>query len=100
MASKAVANYLGVATSANVIAVKSWDHAIYAYTSDIVAGITYITAAALQSKRPSVANFSWSCEYTNALAAAAASAILAGVHIVAAAGNLGIECIDFPSQSE
>lgn len=100
MASKAAGTILGVASSAKVIAVKCWDRAPEALTSDIVGGITYITLGALQSKRPSVANFSWHCASTDSLVAAAAHAILAGVHIVAAAGNSRMEVLFFPGQSE
>ena len=100
MASKAVGLYSGLAKSAKVIAVKCWDHAKDAFTSDIVAGITYIHLGAQISKKPSIANFSWHCASTDALGAAAAHAILAGVHIVAAAGNSRMETLYFPSWGE
>jgi len=100
MASKAVGSSFGVARSANVIAVKCWNVDREAYLSDIVAGISYIMFEAMESKRPSVANFSWHCRSTPALVKAAASAIAAGVHIVAAAGNSHTEVFNFPCDGE
>jgi cerevisin len=100
MASKAAGRFLGVAPQAKLIAVKCWDYAVEALVSDMVGGITYITLGALSSKKPSVANFAWHCSSTNSLVQAASHAILAGVHIVAAAGNSRMEALYFPSQSE
>jgi hypothetical protein len=100
MASKVIGGHSGVAKSAHAIAVKCWDHAKTALTSNILAGITYIQIGAQISRRPSIANFSWHCESRDSLVAAVNHALSAGIHIVAGAGNSHMTVFLFPSHGE
>jgi cerevisin len=87
VAGTCVGGILGVAKSANVFAVKVMADNGSGATSDIISGISAATQAALKSGRPSVINMSIGGPQNQALDAAAANAVGAGVHVVVAAGN-------------
>jgi len=87
VAGTCVGGILGVAKKANVIAVKVMADNGSGATSDIISGISFAAQAALKSGRPSVINMSIGGPVNQALDAAAANAVQAGVHVVVAAGN-------------
>jgi len=87
VAGTCVGGILGVAKKANVIAVKVMGDNGSGATSDIISGISFAAQNALKTGRPSVINMSIGGPVNQALDAAAANAVQAGVHVVVAAGN-------------
>jgi cerevisin len=87
VASTAVGANYGVATAANVIAVKVWDHAQFAKISNVLAAFEWIVAAYSASGNMSVVNLSWTANPSLSLDKAAIQAIAAGLHFTGSAGN-------------
>ncbi|CAE6455213.1 unnamed protein product [Rhizoctonia solani] len=77
----------GLATSANIIAVKVCSDDGQCATSDIVAGVGFVSTQAKESGRPSVAIMSLGGIADPAIDRAVGNAILAGTHFAVAAGN-------------
>ncbi|CAE6445785.1 hypothetical protein ACGC1H_003911 [Rhizoctonia solani] len=77
----------GLATAANVIAVKVCSDAGQCAGSDIVAGIEYVVKQAGSSGRPSVATMSLGGGGDPAIDAAVVAGINHGIHFTVAAGN-------------
>jgi len=87
VASMAVGTHYGVATAANVIAVKVWDHPEYARHSDVISAFEWVVRAYMESGRPSVVNLSWTAKLDVSLTKAAIQAMAVGLHFTGAAGN-------------
>jgi cerevisin len=87
VAGTAAGGILGVAKKASLFAVKVMGDDGSGATSDIISGIAFATQAAQASGRPSVINMSIGGPVNQAIDAAAANAVAAGVHVVVAAGN-------------
>ncbi|CCO33167.1 Cerevisin [Rhizoctonia solani AG-1 IB] len=77
----------GLATSAKIIAVKVCSDDGQCATSDIVAGVGFVSTQAKESGRPSVAIMSLGGIADPAIDRAVGNAILAGTHFAVAAGN-------------
>lgn len=84
---------IGLAPSAQILAVKSFDSYGYAYTSDILAGVEYAIEEGVD-----VINMSYGgAGETQAEAQLMAQAVAAGIVLVAASGNSGSSQVDFPA---
>ncbi|KDQ21395.1 hypothetical protein BOTBODRAFT_50040 [Botryobasidium botryosum FD-172 SS1] len=81
----------GVATAANLIAVKVLSDSGSGSTSDIVAGVNWVVSSARSSGRPSIATMSLGGGANTALDNAVSSGISAGVHFTIAAGNSNVD---------
>ncbi|KAG8737114.1 subtilisin-like serine protease [Ceratobasidium sp. 414] len=86
-AGTAVGNKYGVATSANIIAVKVLSDSGSGYFSDIIAGVVYATLGSAVSGRPSVVIMSLGGATNLALDLTVNAAIDGGLHFAIAAGN-------------
>ncbi|CAE6344467.1 unnamed protein product [Rhizoctonia solani] len=87
----AVGATYGVATSANIIAVKVLSDSGSGSVSGIIAGINYIVTSAKSSGRPSIATFSISGAANSALDSAVNNAIANGIHCTVAAGGSNVD---------
>ncbi|CAE7229635.1 unnamed protein product [Rhizoctonia solani] len=92
-AATAVGDTFGLATSANVIAVKVLGDNGLGPWSDVIAGIDYVLTQSSESGRPSIATLSLSGLAYPPIDAAVSNAIAKGIHFTVAAGNLGIDAI-------
>ncbi|QRV89205.1 proteinase R [Ceratobasidium sp. AG-Ba] len=90
-AGTAVGTTYGVATSANVIAVKVLSDAGSGSYSDVIAGINWVTTQARSSGHPSVANMSLGGGASSAVDQAVSNSITSGVHYAIAAGNSNVD---------
>ncbi|CAE6362963.1 unnamed protein product [Rhizoctonia solani] len=90
-AATAVGNTYGVATSANVIAVKVLSDAGSGAYSDIISGVNYVVTSAASSGRPSIATLSLGGSANSALDSAINTAIGKGIHFTVAAGNSNVD---------
>ncbi|KAH7326858.1 putative subtilisin-like serine protease [Rhizoctonia solani] len=86
-AGTAVGSGFGLATSANVIAVKVCSDAGRCAASDIIAGINFAVTRAASSGRPSIVTMSLGLPPTTSLDNAVTSAMGRGIHFTVAAGN-------------
>jgi cerevisin len=82
VSSMAVGAHYGVATAANVIAVKVWDHAKYAKISDVLASFEWLVAAYLVSENLGIVNLSWTADPSPSLTKAAIQTIAVGLHFI------------------
>jgi subtilase family protein len=96
----AVGAVYGLASEANVIAVKIWDNANSARTSVITDTFEWIATEIPKTGRPSIVNLSVTGEPNAILNRAISAAMSAGVHFVAAAGNHHQVAKRFPAGSE
>jgi cerevisin len=91
----------GVASKANVFAVKVMGDDGTAPASDIIAGINFVAFNAATTGNPSVINLSVSTPPSRALDTACSNAVSMGVHVVVAAGNDNRDATgDSPARSE
>ncbi|KAG8741725.1 subtilisin-like serine protease [Ceratobasidium sp. 414] len=90
-AGTAVGATYGVATSANIIAVKVLSDAGSGTNSDVIAGINYAYNQARASGRPSVATMSLGGGANTAVDSAVSTAISGGLHFSIAAGNSNVD---------
>ncbi|QRV89207.1 cuticle-degrading protease [Ceratobasidium sp. AG-Ba] len=90
-AGTAVGTTYGIATSANIIAVKVLSDAGSGTNSDVIAGINYAYSAYKSSGRPSVATMSLGGGANTAVDSAVSSAISGGLHFTIAAGNSNVD---------
>ncbi|KAF8751539.1 peptidase [Rhizoctonia solani] len=91
-AGTAVGASYGVATSANIIAVKVMlSDAGSGTNSDVIAGINWAATQARSSGRPSVANLSLGGGASTAVDSAVSNAISGGLHFAIAAGNSNVD---------
>ncbi|KAF8704717.1 peptidase, partial [Rhizoctonia solani] len=90
-AGTAVGASYGVATSANIIAVKVLSDAGSGTNSDVIAGINWAATQARSSGRPSVANLSLGGGASTAVDSAVSNAIAGGLHFAIAAGNSNVD---------
>ncbi|KAJ1306423.1 hypothetical protein OPQ81_007426 [Rhizoctonia solani] len=86
-AATAAGTGFGLATAANVIAVKVCSDAGQCASSDIIAGVNYVVSQAKSSGRPSIATMSLGGDADTAIDNAVSAAIKAGIHFTVAAGN-------------
>ncbi|KAF8705477.1 peptidase S8 family, partial [Rhizoctonia solani] len=86
-AGTAAGSGFGLATAANIIAVKVCSDAGECATSDIVAGVNYVVSRAASSGRPTIATMSLGGDIDSAIDSAVSSAISRGIHFTVAAGN-------------
>ncbi|CAE6393673.1 unnamed protein product [Rhizoctonia solani] len=86
-AGTAAGSGFGLATSANVIAVKVCSDDGQCATSDIVAGVNYVVTQAESSGRPTIATMSLGGVAEAAIDSAVTAAISRGIHFTVAAGN-------------
>ncbi|KAH7326857.1 peptidase S8/S53 domain-containing protein [Rhizoctonia solani] len=86
-AGTAAGSGFGLATAANIIAVKVCSDAGECATSDIVAGVNYVVSRAASSGRPTIATMSLGGPTDTAIDSAVSSAISRGIHFTVAAGN-------------
>ncbi|KAJ7292944.1 serine protease [Mycena rebaudengoi] len=84
----------GVAKKANIIAVKVLHDAGFGWTTDIVAGLAWVSTAAAASGRPSVVSMSIAGGVSPALDSAVAALTASGIHVVVAAGNDNFDAKD------
>ncbi|KAG9120766.1 subtilisin-like serine protease, partial [Ceratobasidium sp. 392] len=90
-AGTAVGNTYGVATSANIIAVKVLSDSGSGSNSDVISGINYAYNQARTSGRPSVATMSLGGGANSAVDSAVSNAIAGGLHFSIAAGNSNVD---------
>ncbi|KAG8714318.1 subtilisin-like serine protease [Ceratobasidium sp. 394] len=90
-AGTAVGNTYGVATSANIIAVKVLSDSGSGTNSDVIAGINYAYNQYRANGRPSVATMSLGGGANSAVDSAVSSAIAGGLHFSIAAGNSNVD---------
>ncbi|KAF8597655.1 serine protease [Ceratobasidium sp. AG-I] len=90
-AGTAVGASYGVATSANIIAVKVLSDSGSGTNSDVIAGINYAATQARSSGRPSVANLSLGGGANTAVDSAVSNAVAGGLHFAVAAGNSNVD---------
>ncbi|KAF8751824.1 dihydroorotate dehydrogenase family Type 2 subfamily [Rhizoctonia solani] len=90
-AGTAVGASYGVATSANIIAVKVLSDAGSGTNSDVIAGINWAATQARSSGRPSVANLSLGGGANTAVDSAVSNAVAGGLHFAIAAGNSNVD---------
>ncbi|KAG8708404.1 subtilisin-like serine protease, partial [Ceratobasidium sp. 423] len=90
-AGTAVGARYGVATSANIIAVKVLGDSGFGTNSDIIAGINWVASQARSSRRPSVANMSLGGDASAAVDSAVNNAVAGGLHFAVAAGNSNVD---------
>ncbi|QRV89222.1 proteinase R [Ceratobasidium sp. AG-Ba] len=90
-AGTAVGASYGVATSANIIAVKVLSDSGSGTNSDVIAGINWAATQARSSGRPSVANLSLGGGASTAVDSAVNTAISGGLHFAIAAGNSNVD---------
>ncbi|KAH8806959.1 peptidase S8/S53 domain-containing protein [Flagelloscypha sp. PMI_526] len=88
-AGTAAALRVGVAQKAKLIAVKVFNDDEGGHTSEILAGMNYVSGAAAKSGRPSVASMSLGGDANKPLDDAVKALTDKGIHVVAAAGNDG-----------
>ncbi|CAE6526155.1 unnamed protein product [Rhizoctonia solani] len=81
----------GVATSANIIAVKVLSDSGSGTNSDVIAGINWAATQARSSGRPSVANLSLGGGASTAVDSAVSNAVAGGLHFAIAAGNSNVD---------
>ncbi|CAE6451851.1 unnamed protein product [Rhizoctonia solani] len=86
-AGTAVGSGFGLATAANVIAVKVCSDAGRCAASDIIAGVNFAVTRAASTGRPSIVTMSLGLNPTTSLDNAVTSAIGRGIHFTVAAGN-------------
>ncbi|KAF8757776.1 peptidase S8 family [Rhizoctonia solani] len=86
-AGTAAGSGFGLATAANIIAVKVCSDAGECATSDIVAGVNYVVSRAASSGRPTIATMSLGGDIDSAIDSAVSSAISRGIHFTVAGGN-------------
>ncbi|CAE6393642.1 unnamed protein product [Rhizoctonia solani] len=86
-AGTAVGSGFGLATAANIVAVKVCSDTGSCAVSDVVAGINYAVSRAASSGRPSIVTMSLGFPITSSLDNAVTSAIGRGLHFTVAAGN-------------
>ncbi|KDN47802.1 hypothetical protein RSAG8_03222, partial [Rhizoctonia solani AG-8 WAC10335] len=86
-AGTAVGSGFGLATAANVIAVKVCSDTGRCAASDIIAGINFAVTRAASSGRPSIVTMSLGLDPTTALDNAVNTALGRGIHFTVAAGN-------------
>ncbi|KAF8677608.1 peptidase S8 family [Rhizoctonia solani] len=86
-AGTAVGSGFGLATAANIIAVKVCSDTGSCAVSDVVAGINYAVSRAASTGRPSIVTMSLGFSPTTSLDNAVTSAIGRGIHFTVAAGN-------------
>ncbi|EUC54859.1 serine protease [Rhizoctonia solani AG-3 Rhs1AP] len=86
-AGTAAGSGFGLATAANIIAVKVCSDAGECATSDIVAGVNFVVSRAASSGRPTIATMSLGGPTDTAIDSAVSSAISRGIHFTVAAGN-------------
>ncbi|QRV74448.1 proteinase R [Ceratobasidium sp. AG-Ba] len=90
-AGTAVGASYGVATSANIIAVKVLSDSGSGTNSDVIAGINWAATQARSSGRPSVANLSLGGGANTAVDSAVSNAVAGGLHFAIAAGNSNVD---------
>ncbi|KAG8770339.1 subtilisin-like serine protease [Ceratobasidium sp. 428] len=90
-AGTAVGASYGVATSANIIAVKVLSDSGSGTNSDVIAGINYAATQSRSSGRPSVANLSLGGGASTAVDSAVSNAVAGGLHFAIAAGNSNVD---------
>ncbi|KAJ1307126.1 hypothetical protein OPQ81_001244 [Rhizoctonia solani] len=90
-AGTAVGASYGVATSANIIAVKVLSDSGSGTNSDVIAGINWAATQARSSGRPSVANLSLGGGASTAVDSAVNNAVAGGLHFAVAAGNSNVD---------
>jgi len=90
-AGTAVGASYGVATSANIIAVKVLSDSGSGTNSDVIAGINYAATQSRSSGRPSVANLSLGGGANTAVDSAVSNAVAGGLHFAIAAGNSNVD---------
>ncbi|CCO37844.1 hypothetical protein BN14_12004 [Rhizoctonia solani AG-1 IB] len=90
-AGTAVGASYGVATSANIIAVKVLSDSGSGTNSDVIAGINWAATQARSSGRPSVANLSLGGGANTAVDSAVSNAVTGGLHFAIAAGNSNVD---------
>lgn len=90
-AGTAVGTTYGVATSANIIAVKVLSDSGSGSNSDVIAGINYAYNQYRSSGRPSVATMSLGGGANTAVDSAVSTAISGGLHFSIAAGNSNVD---------
>ncbi|KDQ17699.1 hypothetical protein BOTBODRAFT_155761 [Botryobasidium botryosum FD-172 SS1] len=81
----------GLATSANLIAVKVLSDAGSGSTSDIISGINWVASSAKSSGRPSIANLALGGSASQPLDDAVNNAIKQGVHVTTTVGNSNVD---------
>ncbi|CAE6455208.1 Alkaline serine protease ver112 OS=Lecanicillium psalliotae PE=1 SV=1 [Rhizoctonia solani AG-1 IB] len=86
-AGTAVGSGFGLATAANIIAVKVCSDTGSCAVSDVVAGINFAVSRAASSGRPSIITMSLGFPITTTLDNAVTSATGRGLHVTVAAGN-------------
>lgn len=84
----------GVAKSASIYAVKVLSDQGSGWTSDVIAGIDWVVAQSKITRRPSVINLSLGGPTNAAMDQSVANAVIAGVHVVVAAGNNNVDAKD------
>ncbi|KAG8714143.1 subtilisin-like serine protease [Ceratobasidium sp. 395] len=90
-AGTAVGTTYGVATSANIIAVKVLSDSGSGSNSDVISGINWAYNAYRSSGRPSVATMSLGGGANTAVDSAVSTAISGGLHFTIAAGNSNVD---------
>ncbi|KAF8693910.1 peptidase, partial [Rhizoctonia solani] len=90
-AGTAVGASYGVATSANIIAVKVLSDSGSGTNSDVIAGINWAATQARSSGRPSIANLSLGDGASTAVDSAVTNTISGGLHFAIAAGNSNVD---------
>jgi cerevisin len=90
-ASTAVGATYGVATSANVIAVKVLSDSGSGSNSDVIAGMNWAVNNALSSGKPSIVTMSLGGSASSAVDSAVSSGTSQGVHFTVAAGNSNVD---------
>ncbi|KAG9124214.1 subtilisin-like serine protease [Ceratobasidium sp. 392] len=80
----------GLATGANIIAVKVCSDSGSCASSDIIAGVNYAVTQGLASGKPSVATMSLGGGADSAIDSAVSNGIAKGVHFTIAAGNSNV----------
>lgn len=90
-AGTAVGATYGVATSANIIAVKVLSDSGSGSNADVISGINYAYNAFKSSGRPSVATMSLGGGANTAVDSAVSNAIAGGLHFSIAAGNDNVD---------
>ncbi|GAB1525623.1 hypothetical protein RhiTH_008786 [Rhizoctonia solani] len=90
-AGTAVGASYGVATSANIIAVKVLSDSGSGTNSDVIAGINWAATQARSSGWPSIANLSLGDGASTAVDSAVTDTISGGLHFAIAAGNSNVD---------
>ncbi|KAF8596877.1 putative subtilisin-like serine protease [Ceratobasidium sp. AG-I] len=90
-AGAAVGTTYGIATSANIVAVKVCSDSGSCATSDIVSGVNYALAQFKANGTPSVATMSLGGSASTAIDSSVSTAISGGLHFTIAAGNSNVD---------